>query len=119
MTAACGPRHGRMRRGGRTVGAERWDVLDNLVSRGLGPTVPRLFIADGEKTSSKAIHRTFGSAAAGLSLGEELFPTIERSSEQFCDLPIAARSIHRTVRGAMSSSGSCLAWLDDHRDRRE
>ncbi len=39
-------------------------LLDNLISRGLDPTVPRLFIADGAKALSKAIRRTFGSAAA-------------------------------------------------------
>src|SRR6478672_5211388 len=39
-------------------------LLDNLVSRGLAPTVPRLFIVDGAKALSKAIRRTFGSAAA-------------------------------------------------------
>ena len=39
-------------------------MLDNLVSRGLDPTMPRLFIADGAKALSKAIRRTFGSAAA-------------------------------------------------------
>lgn len=39
-------------------------LLDNLVSRGLDPTVPRLFIADGAKALSKAIRLTFGSAAA-------------------------------------------------------
>ena len=39
-------------------------LLDNLVSRGLDPTMPRLFIADGAKALSKAIRRTFGSAAA-------------------------------------------------------
>src|SRR5256885_291323 len=39
-------------------------LLGNLVSRGLDPTVPRLFIADGAKALSKAIRRTFGSAAA-------------------------------------------------------
>jgi len=38
-------------------------LLDNLVSRGLAPTVPRLFIVDGAKALSKAIRRTFGSAA--------------------------------------------------------
>ena len=30
-------------------------LLDNLVSRGLAPTVPRLFIVDGAKALSKAI----------------------------------------------------------------
>ena len=35
-------------------------LLDNLVERGLDPTVPRLFIIDGSKALSKAIRRTFG-----------------------------------------------------------
>jgi transposase-like protein len=39
-------------------------VLDNLVGRGLDPTVPRLFIVDGAKALSKAIRKTFGAAAA-------------------------------------------------------
>jgi len=39
-------------------------LLDNLTDRGLGPEIPRLFIVDGAKALSKAIRRTFGSAAA-------------------------------------------------------
>ncbi len=39
-------------------------VLDNLIDRGLDPEVPRLFIVDGAKALSKAIRRTFGTAAA-------------------------------------------------------
>src|SRR5216117_1772959 len=39
-------------------------LIDNLVERGLDPAVPRLFIIDGAKALSKAIRRTFGSAAA-------------------------------------------------------
>ncbi len=39
-------------------------LLDNLVGRGLDPTVPRLFIVDGAKALSKAIRNTFGIAAA-------------------------------------------------------
>src|SRR5260221_11964933 len=39
-------------------------LLNNLVSRGLDPSVPRLFIIDGAKALSKAIRRTFGRAAA-------------------------------------------------------
>ena len=35
-------------------------LIDNLVERGLDPTVPRLFIIDGAKALSKAIRRTFG-----------------------------------------------------------
>jgi putative transposase len=39
-------------------------LIDNLIERGLDPTVPRLFIIDGAKALSKAIRRTFGPAAA-------------------------------------------------------
>ncbi len=39
-------------------------LLDNLLGRGLDPTLPRLFIVDGAKALSKAIRNTFGVAAA-------------------------------------------------------
>ena len=35
-------------------------LVDNLIERGLDPTVRRLFIVDGAKALSKAIRRTFG-----------------------------------------------------------
>jgi transposase-like protein len=35
-------------------------LIDNLIERGLDPTVRRLFIIDGSKALSKAIKRTFG-----------------------------------------------------------
>src|SRR6202171_3904730 len=35
-------------------------LLDNLVGRGLDPTVCRLFIIDGAKALSKAIRKRFG-----------------------------------------------------------
>jgi putative transposase len=35
-------------------------LLDNLVGRGLDPTICRLFIVDGAKALTKAIRRTFG-----------------------------------------------------------
>jgi hypothetical protein len=35
-------------------------LIDNLIERGLDPTVCRLFIIDGAKALSKAIRRTFG-----------------------------------------------------------
>lgn len=38
-------------------------LLDDLVQRGLNPSVPRLFIIDGAKALSKAIRRTFGQDA--------------------------------------------------------
>ena len=39
-------------------------LIDNLIERGLDPTVRRLFIIDGAKALSKAIRRTFGRDAA-------------------------------------------------------
>ena len=39
-------------------------LIDNLLARGLDPTLPRLFIVDGAKALSKAIRSTFGVAAA-------------------------------------------------------
>ncbi|MDP7540772.1 MAG: transposase, partial [Alphaproteobacteria bacterium] len=39
-------------------------LLDNLIGRGLDPSVPRLFIVDGAKALSRAIRNTFGVAAA-------------------------------------------------------
>lgn len=39
-------------------------LLDNLISRGLDPAVPRLFIVDGAKALSKAVRRTCGLTAA-------------------------------------------------------
>ena len=35
-------------------------LIDNLIERGLDPTVCRLFIIDGAKALSKVIRRTFG-----------------------------------------------------------
>ena len=35
-------------------------LIDNLIERGLDPTVCRLFIIDGSKALSKAIRKTFG-----------------------------------------------------------
>ena len=39
-------------------------LLDNLIERGLVPTVPRLFVVDGAKALSRAIRNTFGAAVA-------------------------------------------------------
>jgi putative transposase len=39
-------------------------LIDNLIERGLDPTVPRLFIVDGAKALSKAIRASFGKEAA-------------------------------------------------------
>ena len=34
--------------------------IDNLLARGLDPTLPRLFIVDGAKALSKAFRNSFG-----------------------------------------------------------
>ena len=39
-------------------------LIDNLIERGLDPTVCRLFIIDGAKALSKVIRRTFGGRTA-------------------------------------------------------
>ena len=39
-------------------------LIDNLIERGLDPTVCRLFIIDGAKALSKVIRRTFGGHTA-------------------------------------------------------
>ena len=39
-------------------------LLDNLIARGLDPSLPRLFIVDGAKALSKAVRNTFTIAAA-------------------------------------------------------
>jgi hypothetical protein len=36
------------------------ELIDNLIDRGLDPTVCRLFIIDGAEALSKVIHRTIG-----------------------------------------------------------
>ena len=67
-----GDRHRHRRRearAGRGRGATENTVvvqalIDNLLARGLDPTLPRLFIVDGAKALSKAIRNTFGVAAA-------------------------------------------------------
>ncbi|BAR57700.1 hypothetical protein NK6_4533 [Bradyrhizobium diazoefficiens] len=57
VTAACGARHDR-------DAAALCPAGQPGLARAFAPTVPRLFIADGAKALSKAIRRTFGSAAA-------------------------------------------------------
>src|SRR5262249_31239600 len=45
---------------GATDAAVVQALIDNLIERGLDPTVCRLFIIDGAKALSKVIRRTFG-----------------------------------------------------------
>lgn len=53
-------------------------LLDNLVSRGLDPTVPRLFIADGAKALSKAIQHQVHRPATEPILLRRRFPARDR-----------------------------------------
>ena len=80
-------------------------LLDNLVSRGLDPSVPRLFIVDGAKALSKAIRNTFGIAAAiqrcQIHKGRNI---IERLDE----------SLHASVKKALRQ-----AWDQDDADKAE
>ena len=65
-------------------------LIDNLLARGLDPTLPRLFIVDGAKALSKAIRNTFGVAAAiqrcqvhkGRNIIERLPPTFARERQE-------------------------------------
>ncbi len=80
-------------------------LLDNLVGRGLDPTVPRLFIVDGAKALSKAIRNTFGVAAAiqrcQIHKGRNI---IERLPEH----------LHASVKKALRQ-----AWEQDDADKAE
>ena len=80
-------------------------LLDNLVGRGLDPTVPRLFIVDGAKALSKAIRNTFGSAAAiqrcQVHKGRNIIERLDVS-------------LHASVKKALRR-----AWDEDDADRAE
>lgn len=80
-------------------------LIDNLIGRGLDPTVPRLFIVDGAKALSKAIRNTFGLAAAiqrcQVHKGRNI---VERLDE----------SLHAGVKKALRQ-----AWDQDDADQAE
>jgi len=80
-------------------------LLDNLVGRGLDPTVPRLFIVDGAKALTRAIRNTFGIAAAvqrcQVHKGRNI---VERLDE----------SLHAGVKKALRQ-----AWDQDDADKAE
>lgn len=80
-------------------------LLDNLVGRGLDPSVCRLFIIDGAKALSKAIRNTFG----------------RHTPIQRCQVPKArnivdrlAKPLHASVRKALRQ-----AWELDDADKAE
>ena len=86
-------------------------LIDNLLARGLDPTLPRLFIVDGAKALSKAIRNTFGVAAAiqrcQVHKGRNI---IERLPQHL------HASVKKALRQAWDQddankpSGSCATW---------
>ena len=87
-------------------------LIDNLLARGLDPTLPRLFIVDGAKALSKAIRNTFGVAAAiqrcqvhkGRNIIEAPAPTFARERQE------GAPSGLGPGRRKPRPSGSCATW---------
>jgi transposase-like protein len=107
-------------------------LLDNLIARGLDPSVPRLFIVDGAKALSKAIRNTFGIAAAiqrcqvhkGRNiverLDEHLHAGVRKALRQAWDQDDADKAerllrnlARRLEREAPGVSGSILEGLDE------
>ena len=80
-------------------------LVDNLIERGLDPTLCRLFIVDGAKALSKAIRRTFG---AGTPIQR---CQIHKARNVVDRLP---KSLHASVRRALRQ-----AWELDDADKAE
>jgi transposase-like protein len=80
-------------------------LLDNLVDRGLDPTVCRLFIVDGAKALSKAIRRTFG---ADIPIQRCQVHKARNITERL------ERKLHAAVRRALRQ-----AWQIDDADKAE
>jgi putative transposase len=80
-------------------------LIDNLIERGLDPTVCRLFIIDGAKALSKVIRRTFG-AHTPIQRCQ-----IHKARNVIARLP---KSLHATVRRALRQ-----AWELDDADKAE
>ena len=80
-------------------------LIDNLIERGLDPTVRRLFIIDGAKALSKAIRRTFGRDAAIQRC------QIHKARDILERLP---KSMHASVRRVLRQ-----AWEMDDAERAE
>ena len=93
-------------------------LLDNLLARGLDPTLPRLFIVDGAKALSKAIRNTFGVAAAiqrcqvhkGRNIIERLplhlHASVKKALRQAWDQDDADKA-ERLLRNLASSASAC------------
>ena len=81
-------------------------LLDNLLARGLDPTLPRLFIVDGAKALSKAIRNTFGVAAA--------IHCAARSTRAVTSIERLPLHLHASVKKALRQ-----AWDQDDADKAE
>lgn len=107
-------------------------LLDDLVKRGLDPSVPRLFIIDGAKALSKAIRRSFGRDAPIQRcqvhkarniverLPKHLHAPVRRALRQAWELDDAEkaekllRNLARTLeREAPGVAGAILEGLDE------
>jgi transposase-like protein len=107
-------------------------LLDNLIDRGLDPTVCRLFIVDGAKALTKAIRRTFGAdipiqrcqihKARNITerIDPKLHAAVRRTLRQAWEIDDAAKA-ERLLRNlarrlelqAPGVSGSILDGLDE------
>ena len=90
-------------------------LIDNLLARGLDPTLPRLFIVDGAKALSKAIRNTFGVAAAiqrcQVHKGRNI---IERLPQHLRERQEGARNLARRLEHEEPGvSGSILEGLEE------
>jgi putative transposase len=107
-------------------------LIDDLVERGLDPTVPRLFVIDGSKALSKAIRRSFGShtpiqrcqihKARNIieRLPKSLHASVRRTLRQAWELHDADKAekliralAHRLEREAPGVAGSILEGIDE------
>ena len=96
-------------------------LIDNLLARGLDPTLPRLFIVDGAKALSKAIRNTFGVAAAiqrcqvhkGRNIIERAICT--RASRRRCQAFACEPGVKKALRQAWDPALACLH--QHHRER--
>jgi transposase-like protein len=107
-------------------------LIDDLIERGLEPSVPRLFIIDGSKALAKAIRRSFGRHTPiqrcqihkARNIMERLSPalhaSVRRALRQAWELDNAAKAeklirnlAHRLERDAPGVSKSILEGLDE------
>ena len=87
-------------------------LIDNLLARGLDPTLPRLFIVDGAKALSKALRNTFGVAAAIQRCQVHKGRNIDRApAPNICTRASRRRSVRPGTRTTQTRpSGSCATW---------